>query len=98
MNKIIVGAAVAALGLVGLGVAAPASAQPMDFACAPCVADVNNDGITEPIWNELTSFGPWERVFDPAGDGQGPWEQAFDATDGTPGDQQGAWEKVFPPA
>jgi ABC-type transport system substrate-binding protein len=92
-------AAVAAAAIAApLAFAAPAMAQPMDFSCAPCVADVNGDNVVEPIWNELTSFGPWETVFDPAGNGRGPWEQVFDSTDGVPNDGQGAWEKVFPPA
>ena len=85
-------AAVAAAAIAApLAFAAPAMAQDgMNFQCAPCVADVNNDGVTNPIWNELTSFGPWERIFDPAGDGQGVWETGVQAVNG------GAWEKVFP--
>jgi hypothetical protein len=74
----------------------------MDFQCAPCVADVNGDGTTDPIWIEVTSLGPWEPIFDLSdgvpGNGQGAWEAATDATDGVPGDKQGAWEKAFPPA
>jgi hypothetical protein len=62
----------------------------MDFSCAPCVGDINNDGTNAPVWNELTSFGPWEKVFDPAGDGNGAWEQGVTAVNG------GAWEKAFP--
>jgi hypothetical protein len=74
-----------------LAFAAPAMAGPgMDFSCAPCVGDINNDGTNAPVWNELTSFGPWEKVFDPAGDGNGAWEQGVTAVNG------GAWEKAFP--
>lgn len=86
-------AAIAAAAIAApLAFAAPAMAAPMDFSCAPCVADVNGDNVTDPIWDELTSLGPWEGTF---GDenGQGPWERAFGDEDGN-----GAWEKVFPPA
>jgi hypothetical protein len=65
-------------------------AAPMDFSCAPCVADVNGDGTTDPIWNELTSFGPWETGVETiVGDG---WEGAVESVNG------GAWEKAVPPA
>ena len=86
-------AAIAAAAIAApLAFAAPAMAAPMDFSCAPCVVDVNQDGTTDPIWNELTSVLPWEKAFDPAGDGNGAWEQGVTAVNG------GAWEKVFPPA
>jgi hypothetical protein len=90
MNRILFVAAAGAFAAAGLIMAAPASAQPMDFSCAPCVADLNNDNETEPIWNELTSFGPWEDIFDPAGDGNGVWEKGVTAVNG------GAWEQAFP--
>ncbi|MDT5066223.1 MAG: hypothetical protein QOK02_2378 [Mycobacterium sp.] len=85
-------AAIAAAAIAApLAFAAPAMAGPgMDFSCAPCVGDINNDGTNAPVWNELTSFGPWEKVFDPAGDGNGAWEQGVTAVNG------GAWEKAFP--
>ena|SRR5215217_7593973 len=61
----------AAAGAVGLGMGfagligvATASAGPMDFQCAPCVGDINNDGKDDPDWNEVTSFGPWVPFFD----------------------------------
>jgi hypothetical protein len=74
-----------------LAFAAPAMAAPgMDFSCAPCVGDINNDGVNAPVWNELTSVLPWEKAFDPAGDGNGAWEQGVAAVNG------GAWEKAFP--
>ncbi|MBB5162595.1 hypothetical protein [Mycobacterium sp. AZCC_0083] len=85
-------AAIAAAAIAApLAFAAPAMAGPgMDFSCAPCVGDINNDGTNAPVWNELTSFGPWEKAFDPAGDGNGAWEQGVTAVNG------GAWEKAFP--
>ena len=89
------------LGAAGLIFAAPASAQPVvTFDCAPCIGDINGDGKNDPVWNELTSFGPWEPFFDAtdleAGDEQGLWEDLFDRTDGVPNDGAGAWEKAFP--
>jgi hypothetical protein len=102
MNRILFVAAAGAFAAAGLIMAAPASAQPMDFSCAPCVADLNDDGVTDPIWNELTSFGPWETIFastDPSPGGtdpQGLWEDTFDRSDGVPNDEAGAWEKAFP--
>jgi len=88
-------AAIAAAAIAApLAFAAPASAQPMDFSCAPCVADINNDQVTEPIWNELTSFGPWEPFFDATdgaiGNDAGAWETGVAAVNG------GAWERAFP--
>jgi hypothetical protein len=96
-------AVAAVLVAAPLAFAAPAMAQPpVDIDCAPCVGDINGDGSNDPVWNELTSFGPWETIFDSTdgvlGNDQGAWEGAFDATDGVPGDGQGAWEKAFPPA
>jgi hypothetical protein len=77
-----------------LAFAAPAMAAPMDFSCAPCVADVNGDGKTDPIWNEVTSLGPWETIMDSTNgdstDGKGAWESGVEAVNG------GAWEKTFP--
>lgn len=68
----------------------------MDFDCAPCVGDVNNNGQNEPVWNEVTSFGPWEPIFDGTNgklrDKKGAWESGVEAANG------GAWEKAFPPA
>jgi len=77
-----------------LAFAAPALAAPMDFSCAPCVGDINGDGNNDPVWNEVTSFGPWETIMDstngdPA-DGKGAWESGVEAANG------GAWEKAFP--
>jgi hypothetical protein len=85
-------AAIAAVAIAApLAFAAPALAAPgMDFSCAPCAGDLNNDGTNAPVWNELTSSLPWEKVFDPAGDGNGAWEQGVTAVNG------GAWEKTFP--
>jgi hypothetical protein len=86
-------AAIAAAAIAApLAFAAPAMAAPgdMNFSCAPCVGDINGDTVNNPIWNELTSFGPWEKVFDPAGDGQGVWEKGVQAVNG------GVWEKAFP--
>jgi hypothetical protein len=94
---------VAAAGAIGFGLgfagfigAADATAGPMDFDCAPCVGDVNNNGQNEPVWNEVTSFGPWEPLFDGTngklGDKKGAWESGVEAANG------GAWEKAFPPA
>ena len=90
-------AAIAAAAIAApLAFAAPALAQPMDFSCAPCVGDINGDGTNDPVWNEVTSFGPWEPVFDltngVAGDSKGAWESGVEAVNG------GAWEKAFPPA
>lgn len=77
-----------------LAFAAPAMAQPMDIQCAPCVVDINGDGKIDPIWNEVTSLGPWEPFFDATngvtGDGAGAWETGVAAVNG------GAWEKAFP--
>ncbi|OBC09271.1 hypothetical protein A5784_00875 [Mycobacterium sp. 852013-50091_SCH5140682] len=88
----------AALIAAPLAFAAPAMAKPsgMNFDCAPCVGDINNDGKNDPVWNEVTSFGPWETVFDGTngtlGDKKGAWESGVEAING------GAWEKAFPPA
>lgn len=80
---------------VGIGFAAPASAD-MNFTCAPCVGDINGDTKNDPVWNELTSFGPWEPFFDATngvtGDKKGAWESGVQAVNG------GAWESAFPPA
>jgi hypothetical protein len=85
-------AAIAAMAIAApLTFAAPALADTgMEFSCAPCVGDLNNDGTIAPVWNELTSSLPWEKAFDPAGDGNGAWEQGVAAVNG------GAWEKTFP--
>jgi len=85
-------AAVAAAAIAApLAFAAPAMAAPFtDIQCAPCVGDINDDGINDPVWNELTSFGPWETGVETiVGDG---WEGAVESVNG------GAWEKAFPPA
>ncbi|ORA33682.1 hypothetical protein [Mycobacterium aquaticum] len=83
----------AALIAAPLAFAAPAMAKPsgMNFDCAPCVGDINNDGKNDPVWNEVTSFGPWEKVW-PGSDAKGAWENGVEAING------GAWEKAFPPA
>ncbi|MDV3128950.1 hypothetical protein M1247_28870 [Mycobacterium sp. 21AC1] len=78
-----------------LAFAAPAMAQPtVTFDCAPCVGDINGDGTNGPVWNEVTSLGPWEPFFDATdgvpGDGEGAWEKGVKAVNG------GAWEKAFP--
>jgi hypothetical protein len=97
-------AAIAAAAIAApLAFAAPAMAQPGIVDCSnPCVGPEQAAAAADPTgapWTDFfAAFGPWEKVFDPAGDGQGPWEQAFDLTDGVPNDQQGAWEKAFPPA
>ena len=94
---------VAVAGSIALGVgfagfigAATASAGPMDYQCAPCVGDVNNDGKNNPVWNEVTSLGPWEPFFDGTngklGDKKGAWESGVGSING------GSWEKAFPPA
>lgn len=94
---------ISAAGIVGLGLTfvcflgvANAAAKPMDYQCAPCVGDVNNDGKNAPIWNEVTSFGPWEPIFDGTngtlGDKKGAWESGVESING------GSWEKAFPPA
>lgn len=89
-------AAIAAAAIAApLAFAAPAMAAPMDFSCAPCVGDINNDGTEQPIWNEIFASsgngkGPWETAFSDE-NGQGAWERAFGDTDGN-----GAWEKAFP--
>jgi hypothetical protein len=85
-----------AMGCAGFVGAANATAGPMDYQCAPCVADINNDGKNDPVWNEVTSFGPWEPLFDGTngklGDKKGAWESGVGAVNG------GSWEKAFPPA
>jgi hypothetical protein len=95
MRKPLIVASLAAGAVAaGLGLAAPAMAQPtVTFDCAPCVP-----GSTTPIWNQ---------IFDPAGDGngiwetgvtavnQGIWEDLASSSDGSPGGP-GAWERVFP--
>jgi hypothetical protein len=94
-----IGAAVSValgVGMAGFVGAADASAKPMNFDCAPCVGDVNNDGKNDPVWNEVTSLGPWEPLFDGTngklGDKKGAWESGVGAVNG------GSWEKAFPPA
>jgi hypothetical protein len=85
-----------AMGCAGFVGAANATAGPMDYQCAPCVGDINNDGRNGPVWNEVTSFGPWEPLFDGTngklGDKKGAWESGVGAVNG------GSWEKAFPPA
>jgi hypothetical protein len=85
-----------AMGYAGLVGAANATAGPMDYQCAPCVGDINNDGKNDPVWNEVTSFAPWEPLFDGTngklGDKKGAWESGVGAVNG------GSWEKAFPPA
>jgi hypothetical protein len=89
-------AAIAAAAIAApLAFAAPAMAQEgMNFSCAPCVGDINGDGATNPVWNEVTSFGPWEPLFDATngvlGDDAGAWETGVQVVNG------GAWEKAFP--
>jgi nucleoside-diphosphate-sugar epimerase len=56
-------------------------------------ASTSGDGIDAAPFTPWTDFfaavAPWEKVFDPADDGNGPWEQGVTAVNG------GAWEKVF---
>jgi hypothetical protein len=71
-----------------LAFAAPAMADDMNFACAPCVGDVNGDGKIVPVWNELTELVPG-----------GIWETGVKAVNGGAWENataNGPWEKVFP--
>lgn len=96
--KITTGAAAAAVGfgvaVVGIVGAGPATAKPMNFDCAPCIGDINNDGKNQPVWNEVTSLGPWGPIFDGTngklGDKKGAWESGVEKANG------GSWEKAFP--
>jgi hypothetical protein len=92
----------AALIAAPLAFAAPAMAAPdTSFGCSsPCVnrtisapslaaADPAAPLLGAPWTTFFNTFAPWEKVFDPAGDGQGVWEKGVQAVNG------GAWEKVF---
>ena len=71
-----------------LAFAAPAMADDMNFSCAPCVGDINNDGTNGPVWNELTELVPG-----------GIWETGVKAVNGGAWESataNGPWEKVFP--
>jgi hypothetical protein len=78
-----------------LAFAAPAMAAPVEPGAvdcsAPCVVTPTAIFGDPPIWNQIFANGPWEKAFDPAGDGNGAWEQGVTAVNG------GAWEKAFPP-
>lgn len=94
--RIITGAALAA-GAAGVAIAfaAPASADGMNFGCSPCATpspSTSSSSGTGAPWTDFFANAPWEKVFDPAGDGQGAWEKGVQAVNG------GAWEKAFPPA
>jgi hypothetical protein len=78
MKTVVVGAAIAVgVGIAGIGVAAPAMAQPV-FGCAPCVdvpviSDTGETVLTPtPIWNAI--FDATDGV---PGDGEGAWEKIF---------------------
>ncbi|MFL6085276.1 MAG: hypothetical protein ACJ74F_19200, partial [Mycobacterium sp.] len=75
--------------------AAPAMAQPT-FGCGPCTAAPDpaaTSSATGAPWTDFfAAVAPWEKIFDPAGDGNGVWETGVQAVNG------GVWEKVFPPA
>lgn len=91
MKMVIVAAAFLA---GGLAFAAPAvGAPPTTVDCSnPCVAPAA-PALTGAPWTDFfATYAPWEKVFDPNGDGQGAWEKGVQAVNG------GAWEKVFPPA
>lgn len=92
VGKALVGLAVGAAGLA-VAFAAPAAAAPVTFGCSPCVAAPNADPPTGAPWTDFfNAFAPWEKITDPAGNGQGIWENGVQAVNG------GVWEKVFPPA
>jgi hypothetical protein len=88
-------AAIAAAAIAApLAFAAPAMAAPVEPGAvdcsAPCVVTPTAIFGDPPIWNQIFANGPWEKAFDPAGDGNGAWEQGVAAVNG------GAWEKAFP--
>jgi len=101
MKTVVVGAAIAVgVGIAGIGVAAPAMAQPVTFGCAPCVSVpvTNPDGTTT-----LTPTPVWDAFFDGTngvfGDDQGAWESGVQAVNGGAWEAvtaNGPWEKVFP--
>ena len=83
-------AAIAAAAIAApLAFAAPAMAAPdTTVSCSnPCVAPAATLPFTP--WTDFFANAPWEKVFDPNGDGNGVWEQGVTAVNG------GAWEKVF---
>jgi hypothetical protein len=97
VKKVIVGAVFAAgVGIAGLAGAAPALAQGPTVDCSGgCVnrSAIAADPPTGAPWTDFfAAVAPWEKIFDPAGDGNGVWETGVQAVNG------GAWEKVFPPA
>jgi hypothetical protein len=88
----------AGVGIAGLAGAAPAMAGPGEATCSPgCTVTPSFDASaatpTGAPWTDFfAAVAPWEKIFDPAGDGNGVWENGVQAVNG------GAWEKVFPPA
>src|SRR5690348_5019116 len=90
----------AALTAAPLAFAAPAMADttPTFGWSFPCVnrtisapslaaADPAAPLLGAPWTTFFKNFAPWEKVFDPAGDGNGVWENGVTAVNG------GAWEK-----
>jgi hypothetical protein len=93
--RFIAGAALAAgAAAAAIAFASPAAASPVTFGCSPCVTtpDPTASTGTGAPWTDFFANAPWEKVFDPNGDGQGAWEKGVQAVNG------GAWEKAFPPA
>ncbi|WP_458319479.1 hypothetical protein [Mycolicibacterium brisbanense] len=85
----------AALIAAPLAFAAPAMASPdTTVDCSPCVRGATSSATTGTgaPWTDFFANAPWEKVFDPNGDGKGAWENGVTAING------GAWEKAFPPA
>ncbi|GJJ23126.1 hypothetical protein [Mycolicibacterium mageritense] len=94
--RTLIGASLVA-GAASLAVvfATPASADPTSVGCSPCArgsSTAAEDSGTGAPWTDFFANAPWEKVFDPAGDGKGAWERGVEAVNG------GAWEKAFPPA
>lgn len=91
--KVLIGAALVA---VPLAFAAPAAADPTSVGCSPCArggsAAAEEETGTGAPWTDFFANAPWEKVFDPEGNGSGAWEKGVEAVNG------GAWEKAFPPA
>lgn len=86
-------AVIAGAGLAVV-LAAPASADGMNFGCSPCAtpSTTSSSTGTGAPWTDFFANAPWEKVFNPNDDGQGAWEKGVQAVNG------GAWEKAFPPA
>jgi hypothetical protein len=95
LRRIAVGAAMIAAPLV---FAAPAMASPSPDSsvnCSPCARGATAAAAPTPTgapWTDFFANAPWEKVFDPNGNGVGAWETGVQAVNG------GAWEKAFPPA